>query len=905
MPQPMGSPMIENLSTKLHIPRPRPSLVPRSRLTARLDAALDRRLTLIAAPAGFGKTTLLSEWIPQTPHCVTWLSLDEGDNDPTRFWSYLIASLQQVHPDLGRGALTLLQSPQAPPITSILTALINDITAFPDAFSAVLDDYHVIDTQPIHEALAYLIDHLPENLHLVISTRVDPPLQLARLRAHDQLAGLRANDLRFTIEETAEFLSQALEGSMSAGEVAALEARTEGWIAGLQIAALSMQGLDDMPAFIRAFSGSHRHILGYLAEEVLDQRPKGTLDFLLKTSILDRLCGPLCDAVTGGADGQSVLERLEQANLFIAPLDDQAQWFRYHHLFAEVLQARLQRTWPDQIADLHRRACAWHAQHGTMQEAVRHALASGDHEQAASLIEAQAGDMLHRGAGNSLRGWLDALPEPTIRARPHLCLARAWTYQWGGAISLSGAQEWSELAVQVAQDHGSYSAALGGEAAALQAMVAATRSEVARTRKLSQRALEDLPPESPWRSAVTFTLGTAHLESSDIAAAAHAFEEALKLSQADGVHYIQLAAASFLGDVLVQQGQLGRAMEMYRQVLAWAGPGTPHKGAAMAHAGLAHIQCEQNQLDAALEHVKLGTDMLEHVGGAWAAFVLHRVVARVHQIRGNWPDALDTLDRAHQAGRTTQVSLVVKQAAALRAGLQVAQGDLKSAETWVAETRLGPQDPELAQPGWRELEYLTLARIRSAQGDHAQAWTLLKRLLEAADVQGRNGSAIAILIQQALVMQAEGHDDSALEHLERAVALAGPEGYLRIFVDEGEPMRPLLAELQRRIKRLTGKGESSSIRWSLAYVDRLLLAFSQPIPAAVRGHQGLPEPLTERELEILHLISTGLSNQEIAAALVVALSTVKSHINHLYGKLGTRRRTQAVSVARDLGLLAD
>ena len=540
-----------------------------------------------------------------------------------------------------------------------------------------------------------------------------------------------------------------------------------------------------------------------------------------------------------------------------------------------------------------------------MQEAVRHALASGDHEQAASLIEAQAGDMLHRGAGNSLRGWLDALPEPTIRARPHLCLARAWTYQWGAAISLSGAQEWSELAVQVAQDHGSYSAALGGEAAALQAMVAATRSEVVRTRELSQRALEDLPPESPWRSAVTFTLGTAHLESSDIAAAAHAFEEALKLGQADGVHYIQLAAASFLGDILVQQGQLGRAMEMYRQVLAWAGPGTPHKGAAMAHAGLAHILCEQNQLDAALEHVKLGTDMLEHVGGAWAAFVLHRVVARVHQIRGNWPDALDTLDRAHQAGRKTQVSLVIKQAAALRAGLQLAQGDLKSAETWAAETRLSPEDPELAQPGWRELEYLTLARIRSAQGDHAQAWRLLKRLLEAADVQGRNGSAIAILIQQALDMQAEGHDDSALEHLERAAALAEPEGYLRIFVDEGEPMRQLLAELQRRVNRDAGKAQSSGTRRLLAYVDRLLATFSRPDTAAVRGPQGLPEPLTGREQEILRLMSEGLSNQEIAASLVVALSTVKSHINHLYGKLGAERRTQAVSVARELGLLAD
>ena len=897
--------MIEILSTKLYIPRPRPNLVSRRRLTQRLTDGLDRKLTLIAAPAGFGKTSLLSEWIPQSPRCVTWLSLDDADNDPTRFWTYVIASIGKIHPDLGQGALALLESSQTPPITSVITALINDVSAFPDAFSIVLDDYHLIDNQPTHQAMIYLIDHLPANLHVTLSTRADPPFPLARLRARNHMTEVRARSLRFTTEEAAAFLDRATGGSLSQEDVAALETRTEGWIAGLQIAALSMQAQHDIPGFIRSFSGSHRHILGYLAEEVINQRPEGTLDFLLQTSILDRLCGSLCDAVAGGSAGQATLEKLERANLFITPLDDEGRWYRYHQLFADVLRSRVRRTWPDRVAELHRRAARWHAQQGTIQEAVGHALAGGDHAQAATLIEGVAGDMLRRGASSSLTAWLDSLPDETIRARPQLCLARAWTYQLGSRISLSSALEWSELALQIAQADGSINAALAGEAAALQAMVAATRSEVTRTRELSHRALDGLPPESPWRSAVAFTLGTTHLETSDVAEAARTFEEALRLSQTHRVHYIQLATASFLGDILVQQGQLGRAMEMYHQVLAWAGPGVPHKGAAMAHAGLAHILCEQNQLDAALEHVRLGTDMLEHVGGAWAAFVLHRVVARVYQIRGHWPDALDTLDRAHQAGRTTQVSLVVKQAAALRAALELAQSNLRAAETWAAETRLSPEDPELAQPGWRELEYLTLARIRSAQGDHAQAWMLLKRLLEAADVQGRNGSAIAILIQQALDLQAEGHDDSALEHLERAAALAEPEGYLRIFVDEGEPMRQLLAELQRRVNRDAGKAQSSGTRRLLAYVDRLLATFSQPDTAAVRGPQGLPEPLTGREQEILRLMSEGLSNQEIAASLVVATSTVKSHINHLYGKLGAQRRTQAVSVARELGLLAE
>ena len=378
--------MIELLSTKLFIPRPRKNLVSRPRLVERLNAGLDGKLTLIAAPAGFGKSTLLSEWIPQSPRCVTWLSLDDGDNDSTRFWTYFIASIQQLRSDLGEGALALLQSPQAPPITSILTTLINDISVFPDVFAIIIDDYHLIDSQAIHEALTFLIDHLPGNMHLIITTRVDPPLPLARLRAHNKLTEIRANDLRFTADEIESFLTRELGIDLTTEEVTVLETRTEGWIAGLQIAALSMQAHEDIPGFIRAFSGSHRHILGYLADEVINQRPKGTLNFLLQTSILDRLNGSLCNAITGESDGQEILESLEQANLFITPLDDENRWYRYHHLFAEVLQGRLHQAQPQQVPELHRRASEWFEEKGLGTESIEYALRGRDWPRAIWLI---------------------------------------------------------------------------------------------------------------------------------------------------------------------------------------------------------------------------------------------------------------------------------------------------------------------------------------------------------------------------------------------------------------------------------------------------------------------------------------------------------------------------------------
>ena len=897
--------MIELLRTKLFIPRSRANLVPRPRLVERLNAGLDRKLTLMAAPAGFGKTTLLAEWIAQSPRCVTWLSLDDGDNDSTQFWAYFIASLQQFQPGLGEGALALLQSHQQSPVTSILTALINEITDIPGTFAIVLDDYHFINYQPIHEALAFLLAHLPANLHLVITTRADPPLPLARLRARDQLTEIRANDLRFTPDEAAEFLTQVMGLSLTAEEVAALETRTEGWIAGLQIAALSMQGRQDLPGFIQAFSGSHRHILGYLAEEVLDRRPKGTLNFLLQTSVLDRLCGPLCDAVTGDSGGQAMLENLEHANLFIIPLDDEGVWYRYHPLFAEVLQARLRLIQDDRVSELYRRAENWHAQQGMMDEAVRYALAGADFENAAHLIESVAGDMLRRGAIASLAVWLDAMPEEKIRARSSLCLVRGWTYFMGPALSLESADEWARLALRVAQADGSLDPGLTGEVTALQAMIAATRSEVARSIELARQALDDLPLDSPWRCVIVFCLGTAHYLSGDMAAAAPVFEAALKLSQAGGARFIQMAAASFLAEILVFRGHLGHAVEMYRQVLEWVDPAIPQKGGVMAHGGLANILCEQNHLDAALDHIQLGIGQVDQVGGAWSAHVLYRALARVYQAQGNWQDALVALDRTHEVGQNAQVSLVVAQAAALRASLLLAQGDLEAAATWAANCGLSPDDAQAAHPGWREVEYLALARVLEAQGRQAEALSLLDRLLQAAQAGERNGSAISILAFQALVLQKQRDTNAALHCLERALTLAAPEGYIRIFVDEGEPLRLLLVDFRAQVEKRRNVTPGDHCAALLAYTNHLLSAFPQPQGSGNIQPETLVEPVSERELEVLHLINNGLTNQEIADQLVIAISTVKTHINHLYGKFGVRSRTQAVANARDLGLLTN
>jgi len=894
--------MIELLSTKLFIPRPRKNLVYRPRLVERLNAGLDKKLTLIAAPAGFGKTTLLSEWIPQSPRCVSWLSLDEADNDSTRFWTYFISSLQGLRSDFGKGALALLQSPQAPSIPSILTTLINEITAFPDSFALVLDDYHVIDAQQIHESLVFLIDHLPANMHLVMTTRVDPPLPLARLRVRDQLTEIRVKHLSFTKVETELFLYQEVGESFTPDEVAALEERTEGWIAGLQIAALSMQGHDDISEFIRVFSGGHRHILGYLADEVLNQRPKGTLNFLLKTSILDRLCGPLCDAVTGGSDGQAILESLAEVNLFISPLDDEGKWYRYHHLFAEVLQLKLKQTDADLIPSLHGRAREWLENNELSHEAVRHAIAGGDFERAAHLIERLLSTNWLNGELKTLQGWLSAIPIPSWRAHPRLWLVQAWVAMTVGDLvegdaNLKAAEEAlglldEELACKLRPEVLAFRASYASLVQGPQAI------------ELVRQALEILPKDHWIRGMLVVFLGAAYYASGDLDSALEALTHApVPAQSASEIQPHRVHLLAFGGMVYYAKGQLRDALKLLYKAVEQAEPGgipIPYVGTLLAYMSLSPVLYERNELEQAWAYLKRCLEMATDFGSAEVQVYVLSLLARICLANNDLPtaisyyDQIDTLLQEHVFSPSIMAYVNYH-----RFQLYLKQRNMEAAATWV----------ETHNDTSGRLNSYALHRIASpqfliAQGNFDAASKELTTLVKDAQEAGHGNLLVKALALQALTYKGCGDQANALSILEYVLHLSEPEGYVRNFVDEGELMYLLLREYQSFLKtKISDDVDGESLR-NLTYTDKVLAAFPQSPATGNTKSYSLPESLSERELEVLQLVATGRTNQEIADLLVIALSTVKSHINNLYGKLGTNRRTEAIAIARDLGLLS-
>jgi len=902
--------MIELLNTKLFIPRPRKNLVFRPRLVERLNAGLEKKLTLIAAPAGFGKTTLLSEWIPQSPRCVTWLSLDDADNDSTRFWTYFIVSIQQLRSELGEGALALLQSLQVPPISSILTTLINDITAFPDAFVIVLDDYHIIESQSIHEGLTFLIAHLPVNMHLVITTRIDPPLPLARLRARDNLTEIRANDLRFTADETKSFITREVKASLTAEEVAVLETRTEGWIAGLQIAALSMQGRKDISGFIRAFSGSHRHILGYLADEALNQRPKGTMNFLLQTSILERLCGSLCDAVTGESGGQEILESLEHANLFITPLDDEGRWYRYHHLFAEVLQARLRQSYPELLAELHRRASEWYEIHDLIPEAVHHALTAGEVDRAAQLIGRQRWILLGRGEANTLHHWLDILPEELLRKHPGLSLAYAWilslleqpetieSHLLDAEYALANST--SLASQETVEDSGT----IRGEIATLRAEIALSQYDIPRAIALCREALELLPEENAMmRGVTTYYLGHAERRDGNMIEAERAYAEASDIGLQTDNLLLALHALANLSNVYVTMGRLKEAARTSQRILESTEERQRQSWpvAGLAYQGLSRLYYEWNDLDAAERYSRKGIEYGQRGGLIGLEFNSLSVLASTLQAQNDSSGADEMLREISVINDNNHHPIYTSQSAAWEARLRLQQGRTQQAILWAESCGLKIIDTKWPYP--RAVEYLTLARVLIAQGKLEGVEGILNQLFQGAEANKRTGDLIEILIQQALYWYALNKKDHALQLIERALTLAEPEGFVRSFVDEGEPIRSLLIDYQTIFNKRIGVAIDNKSLRLLTYIDKLLATFSQPTPVEKAKDEDILDPLSDRELDILRLIATGRSNKEIAEILVIALSTVKSHINNLYSKLGTRRRTQAISIARELGLL--
>ncbi len=911
------------LTTKLYIPAPRPSVVGRPHLIARLNAGRHRKLTLISAAAGFGKTTLVSEWIAdpsrtsfrlpivdfglkgqsiQNPQskiqnpAVAWLSLDEADNDPTRFLTYLVAALQRVAPKVGAGVLALLQSQQPPPPATILTALLNDIAAIPDKFMLVLDDYHLIENRAIDQALTFLLDHLPPQMHLVIATRADPDLPLARLRARDQLTEVRAADLRFTAAEAATFFNQVMKLALPPEAIAALERRTEGWVAGLQLAALSLQGQQaaapqDVNHFIQSFTGSHRFVLDYLVEEVLHQQSESIQTFLLHTAILDRLCGPLCDAVLGMAEGQDsslLLAQLERANLFIVPLDQERRWYRYHHLFAELLRQRLHQQMAatagaagDGVATLHIRASTWYEANGLELEAFHHAIAAQDIGRADRLIEGKGMPLHFRGAAAPILNWLKSLPTAVLDRWPRLWTVYASVLLVTGQIT--GAEEKLQAAEAALQGASSTPALdamrqdLIGRIAAIRATAAASQNQVAAIIAYSQRALADLHPDNlAFRTSTIWKLGYAYHLQGNRAAAAQAYREVIATGQASGNRVFTLFAAIGLGHIQELETQLHLAVQTNRQVLAQMGE-QPPPATGVTYLCLARIHYEWNDLAAAEQYMQQGLQLaqqIENRGQFVATEILH---ARLQGAQGDVTGAAARLAAVEPLARqyklvyqlpellTTQVVLLLRQGQWAKAA-QIAQS----------------QDLPMAQ-----------ARVHLAQGKPAAALALLAAFRQQMEAKGWADERLKALVLQALAYQAQGEKDAAMQLLNEALALAEPEGFLRLFVDEGA----LMAQLLQRVQAEGGRMK--------AYSQKLLAAFG----AQARIHPSsailppLVEPLSQRELEVLQLIAQGLSNEEISQRLFLALSTVKGHNRIIFDKLQVQRRTEAVARARALGLL--
>jgi LuxR family transcriptional regulator, maltose regulon positive regulatory protein len=906
----MASPLLE---TKLYVPTPRRDLVARPRLTERLSRGAESKLTLISAPAGFGKTTLLAEWLAAAPpaeRSAAWLSLDPGDNQPTAFWTYLFAALQTVAPGVGASALSLLQSPPPPQIEAVLATLLNELGMVPSDIVLVLNDYHVIDAPDVNDAMAFLLEHLPPRVHLVIATRADPALPLARLRARGELVEIRAADLRFSPVEAATYLNHVMGLELAEGDVAALEGRTEGWIAALQLAALSMQGRDDVAGFIAGFAGDDRYIVDYLVEEVLHRQPERVRSFLLETSILTRLTGPLCDAVTGQGGGKATLEALDRGNLFLVALDDRRQWYRYHQLFADVLQARLQDEQPELAPELHRLACEWFEQHGDRSEAIRHAMAGGNVARAADLVELALPATGQNRQEATLRRWLEALPKDLLRVRPVLSNAYAGSLLVRGEVRgveerLRDAERWLDATDEAAQRQAARPGSmivvdeaafrrLPGSVAVHRAGQALILGDVAGTAVHARRAL-DLVGEDDHlaRGGAAGLLALASWTSGDLEGASGWYAAAMASLEMAGHLSDVIGCGLALADIRLAQGRLGEALRIFERGLALATPqsGPVLRGAADMHVGISLILLERDDLAGARLQLLRAGELGDENGLPQNGYRSRVAEARIRQAEGDLDGVLDLLD---EAGRryVGDFSPDVRPVAALKARLWIAKGMLAEAVDWARERGLGAAD-ELSYV--HELEHLTLARLLLARGtqDRSERATrdateLLERLLAAAEDGGRNGSVIEILVMLSLARRLRDDVAGALASLQRAMVLAEPEGYVRVIVDEGPPMEALL-KLAARQPNVSG------------YARRLLAA------AAAEGgtpvEQSLIEPLSERELEVLRLLDSELDGPDIARELTVSLATVRTHTRNIYAKLGVNSRRAAVRRAAELGLL--
>jgi LuxR family maltose regulon positive regulatory protein len=901
------------VTTKVRLPRSRPELVPRPRLREALVRYEGRKLTLVSAPAGFGKTTLLSEWLEDRSRdgrSVAWLSLEKADNDPARFLAYLVRALRSdLGEGIGEGVLAALRLPEFPPVEAIVGALINELADVRHEVTIVLDDYHVIHSGPVHEATSFLLEHLPENVHLVISGRADPPIPFAKLRARDQVTEIRAAELRFTTEEATVFLKDVMGLTLSAADVEALEEVTEGWIAALQLAALSMRDREDVSGFVETFSGSNRYVLDFLAEEVLERQPEGMSEFLLKTSVLERMSAALCDALTGRNDGQQMLERLDRENLFVIALDDERRWYRYHHLFADVLRSRLQGEQPEKIRELHRRAAAWYELNGWTSEAIRHALAAQEHDRAADLVEQVARKMWNRGEVMTLLSWLEALPEETRRRRPQLLLQYSAALLWVGrlddveplvreierAVGVSGEGRDEDLRPSADEP---LRQVLLGFFAATRSWRAYLKGEPHGAIALAQRALALLPEKDvELRSFAAFRLAEAHRTADDLEAASAAFAETAELGRAAGHDYLVLRAMSRQAKLQMARGRLRKADHVLRRALRFAvergGDSLPATGEV--HVVVGKLLYEWDELETAARRLKEGIRLAERMGQFDTLVDGYVALSRAEMAQGTAESALETAREANSLAQRSGTGEAIVEAAAWNARLHLARSDMTAA---VLELERITGAPAVSVSMVRETAQIARARLTVTRGEHDEALRLLEELRQSAEAAGRTGKLIEILTLQAVALWERSKREQAVGTLTRALALAEPEGYVRTFVDEGATVGELLSAILEARQR----GHPDATRIPARYLAKVLAIHAQESATPGAGER-LSEPPSERELEVLALVAAGKSNLEIASSLFVSLSTVKTHINNLYRKLGARSRTQAIARARELDLI--